>query len=109
MPDDELCSLYQRARALIFPQEEDFGIVAVEAQACGCPVIAFAAGGAMEIVQQDTGLFVEEQDVDAFEAAMRESLNWSIEGQACRANAERFSCSIFDELIWKEVRLLLGD
>ena len=108
VPDDELRSLYQRAKALVFPQEEDFGIVAVEAQACGCPVIALASGGAMEIIQEGTGLFVEDQNVDAFEAAMRESASWSIKGEACRTNAERFSCSIFDDLIWQEVKSLLG-
>lgn len=106
--DEDLLLLYQRARALVFPQEEDFGIVAAEAQACGCPVIAFASGGAIEIIQDDTGLFVETQDVDAFEAAMRESANWSIQSVACRANAERFSCRIFDDLIWQEVQSLLG-
>ncbi|MCH2154272.1 MAG: glycosyltransferase [Phycisphaerales bacterium] len=107
VPDDELLSLYQRAKALIFPQEEDFGIVAVEAQACGCPVIAYASGGALEIIRDDTGLFVEQQEVEAFESAMRESANWSIQGEACRANAERFSCRIFDDLIWQEVQSLL--
>ncbi len=57
--DPELRKLYARARALIFPTEEDFGIVPVEAQAAGTPVIAFAKGGALESVR--TGVFFEEQ------------------------------------------------
>ncbi|MDG2423637.1 MAG: glycosyltransferase [Phycisphaerales bacterium] len=108
VPDEELLSLYRRAKALLFPQEEDFGIVAVEAQASGCPVIALARGGATEIVQDDTGLFVEEQSVESFSAAMTEAGDWSISSEACRKNAGRFSCEIFDQAIEQEVMDLLG-
>ncbi|MEE2906350.1 MAG: glycosyltransferase [Planctomycetota bacterium] len=107
VPDEELIALYRRARALLFPQEEDFGIVAVEAQACGCPVIALARGGAMEIIRDNTGLFVDAQSTEAFSAAMDESTGWSITAEACRANAERFSCEIFDHAIEQEIADLL--
>jgi glycosyltransferase involved in cell wall biosynthesis len=46
----EISTLYQNARALLFPQEEDFGIVPLEAMACGTPVIAYRKGGALETV-----------------------------------------------------------
>jgi len=58
LTDGELLSYYQNCEAVIFPQEEDFGIVPLEAQACGKPVIAFGAGGAKEtVIEGKTGLF----------------------------------------------------
>ena len=54
-PDEAVRDHLRRCRALIFPGEEDFGIVPVEAQACGTPVIAFARGGAMETVVPFSG------------------------------------------------------
>ncbi|AEG61873.1 glycosyltransferase [Desulforamulus ruminis] len=66
VPDDELRSLYQRCRAFVFPGEEDFGIMPLEAQACGRPVIAFGRGGALEtVVEGITGIFFEEQSADS--------------------------------------------
>jgi glycosyltransferase involved in cell wall biosynthesis len=60
--DEELKDYYAHCQAFIFPQEEDFGITAVEAMAAGRPVIAYQAGGALEIVQAGiTGLFFKEQ------------------------------------------------
>lgn len=62
LTDEELISYYQNCQALIFPQEEDFGIVPLEAQACGKPVIAFRAGGSTEtIIEGKTGFFFEKQ------------------------------------------------
>jgi glycosyltransferase involved in cell wall biosynthesis len=61
LSNDELRSYYQTARALIFPGEEDFGIVPVEAMAAGCPIIALRRGGALEtVVENKTGLFFDE-------------------------------------------------
>ncbi|MBI3252159.1 MAG: glycosyltransferase [Candidatus Omnitrophica bacterium] len=82
---------YRRARALIFPGEEDFGIVPVEAQACGRPVIAYAAGGALETVKDHkTGLFFSEQTeaslIDAVSAFERRA--W--DPAEARANAISF-------------------
>lgn len=63
---DETRRLLHGARALIFPAEEDFGIVPVEAMAAGCPVIAYGAGGALETVEDGlSGLFFHEQSVEA--------------------------------------------
>lgn len=66
LSDSEIRSYYQRAQALIFPGIEDFGIVPLEAQACGTPVIAFKGGGALEtVIEGETGLFFQPQTSDA--------------------------------------------
>jgi glycosyltransferase involved in cell wall biosynthesis len=83
---------------LIFPGLEDFGIAAVEAQACGRPVIAFAAGGALEtVVPGETGCLFQEQNADALAEAVSQSkaVSWSVE--RIRANALNFSKDIFLE------------
>src|SRR4030095_198082 len=68
--EDCLRDLYRRARAVLFPQVEDFGLVAVEEQACGCPVIAFASGGAVETLTPASGLLVRDQSVPTWVAAI---------------------------------------
>lgn len=69
--DDEVMDYLQRCRALIFCAEEDFGIIPVEAQACGRPVIAFGKGGALEtVVDGKTGVFFGHQSADALMIAM---------------------------------------
>ena len=57
--DEELRALYRGATALVYPCVEDFGIVMAEAQACGTPVIGVDAGGALDIVREETGWLVE--------------------------------------------------
>jgi glycosyltransferase involved in cell wall biosynthesis len=96
--DGEIDHYLARCRALIFPGLEDFGIAAVEAQACGRPVIAFAGGGALEtVIPGETGLFFEEQTADGLLEAVRRSgtVNWSAE--RIRANALKFSREVFIE------------
>jgi glycosyltransferase involved in cell wall biosynthesis len=101
--DAELSDLYARCRALVYPQEEDFGIVAVEAQAAGAPVIAFGRGGAAETVlpidgpAAPTGIWFHEQTADALCEAVRrfESLESCFDPKAIRAHAERFSVARF--------------
>lgn len=88
----------QKAKAFIFAAEEDFGIVPVEAQACGTPVIAFGKGGALETVkdlshEEPTGLFFQEQTIESIVEAIKafeENSNLFIP-QSCRKNAEQFS------------------
>jgi glycosyltransferase involved in cell wall biosynthesis len=118
--DAELARLYARCRALIYPQEEDFGIVAVEAQACGRPVIALGRGGALETVvplcsgppatEAVTGLHFQPQTADALVAAIRrfEAERHTFDPQAIRAHAERFSPARFRAEIGREVELVLA-
>jgi glycosyltransferase involved in cell wall biosynthesis len=94
----ELVPLMQRARAFVHAAEEDFGIALVEAQAAGTPVIAFAGGGAAEIVRgldtaAPTGVLFDTQSGAALVAAIErfEALGPRIEAQACRSNAARFA------------------
>ncbi|AEF84830.1 glycosyltransferase, family 1 [Treponema primitia ZAS-2] len=69
--DEEIRGLYSRAKALLFPGIEDFGIVPVEANAAGCPVIAFRKGGVLDTVKENgTGLFFDEQSTDSLIEAM---------------------------------------
>lgn len=91
-PEAVLRDHYRRARALLFPGEEDFGIVPVEMQACGGFVIAYGKGGALETVMDgETGLFFGRQKADSLAEAMRcfETAAWNPD--APRKNAERFS------------------
>src|SRR6185295_16130348 len=106
-PEDTMRDYMQRASAFIFAAEEDFGIVVVEAQACGTPVIAYAKGGATEtVIDGQTGTFFQKQTpesileaVHAFEARGAE---WDPE--LIRQNAERFSIARFREQFLELVR-----
>jgi len=92
--DAALRNLYRTARLFVFPQVEDFGITAVEALACGTPVLARHAGGALDIVTADTGAFFEQPDPHQIaRAAQRIPAD---PADACRENALRFSESKFD-------------
>ena len=103
--DEKLCDLYRRARALLFPGREDFGMVPVEAQACGRPVICYAAGGALEsVVAGQTGVYFQAQTISALLDAVQraESINWDTD--AIRQNSLSFSRSHFQV----KMRALLG-
>lgn len=100
--DDELRLLYQRCKAFIHPQIEDFGISAVEAQAAGAPVIAFRAGGAMEtVVDGETGLFFDAQASEDLARVLLEFERRSAElkSATCRANSQRFTERNFRERV----------
>lgn len=93
---EELRSLYQNCKALIVTQEEDFGIAAVEAQACGKPVIAYQRGGVKEIiVEGSTGSTYKDQTPASLKDAMRASSKVKWDRAVCRKNALRFSMSHF--------------
>ena len=94
--DETVRDLYRTCRCLVFPGEEDFGIVPGEAQACGCPVVAFARGGALESVAEGvSGVFFAQQTEESLLEAVAkcDQLRW--DAQAIRKNAERFSAQAF--------------
>ncbi len=94
--DQELVDLYAHARALILPNVEEFGIAAVEAQASGRPVIAAAAGGALETVKEGvTGRLVPPGDAPALERTLREFDGREFDAGAIRQHAEHFSAAAF--------------
>lgn len=97
----EKLKFYQECRALIFPGEEDFGIVPLEAQACGRPVIAYGKGGALETITGDTGVFFFEQTEEALARAVVEfeSRENTFEADKIRKHALRFDRSLFKEKI----------
>jgi glycosyltransferase involved in cell wall biosynthesis len=90
--DGHLRILYSNAKALIFPQIEDFGLVAAEAQACGLPVLAYGKGGATEIVKNgETGLFFGEQTVEAIIDSVLEAEHTKFDRAVIANSALRFS------------------
>jgi glycosyltransferase involved in cell wall biosynthesis len=94
--DQELAGLYARARALIVPNVEEFGIAAVEAQAAGRPVLALGEGGALEtVVDGVTGTLVAGGNPADFAEAMREVAFERFDPAAARENAERFNAATF--------------
>jgi glycosyltransferase involved in cell wall biosynthesis len=109
-PFEVLKDYMQRAKAFVFAAEEDFGLVSVEAQACGTPVIAFGKGGTLETVipvgeDNPTGVYFDQQTVpsllDALDRFDRQRA--LITPSACRMNAERFSAAIFRHEFMLEV------
>lgn len=87
----------QRARAFVFAAEEDFGIIPVEAQACGTPVIAYAKGGALEtVIEGRTGVFFREQtELSIQQAVQAFEEQFIAEPAVIRAHAENFSSDVF--------------
>ncbi|MFZ2114015.1 MAG: glycosyltransferase [Solirubrobacteraceae bacterium] len=89
--DAERDALMSSARALLFPGEEDFGIVPVEAQAAGLPVIAYEVGGASEtVIDGGTGVLFEQQSALGLTGAIERFEGLELAEQAIRQNAERF-------------------
>ena len=90
--DEKLRELYRRCRALIFPGLEDFGMVPVEAQACGRPVICYGAGGALEtVIDGVTGVHFRPRTPEAILAAVERFENTTWSGARIRENSLRFS------------------
>lgn len=109
--DRQLAQLYAQCKALIFPCEEDFGIVPVEAQASGRPVIAYSKGGALEtVVPGKTGLFFSEQTPEALNEAVRRFERMeSFDPEIIRRHAERFGKERFQREIREHLEWCLQD
>jgi glycosyltransferase involved in cell wall biosynthesis len=90
--DQEVAAALTTAQGFIFPQEEDFGIVQLEAMAAGTPVIAFAKGGALDVViEGKTGIFFLEQTAESLEAAIKKAQTTRFAPKVLQAHAEQFS------------------
>jgi glycosyltransferase involved in cell wall biosynthesis len=97
-PFEVLHNYMMNAKAFVFAAEEDFGIVPLEAQACGTPVIAFKKGGALETVLEDiTGVFFEHQTIESLQQAIFkfENIHQNFDSSLIRKNAERFGTDVF--------------
>jgi len=94
--DKELVKLAQSAKGFLFPNEEDFGISAVEALAAGTPVIAYAKGGALDIIQDgETGVLFQKQTVDSLVKAIQRFETLSFLPATLHRKAKRFDKGFF--------------
>ncbi len=109
-PDAAILAMYQRCRLLVFPGEEDFGIVPVEAQACGKPVVAFGRGGATEtLVDGQTAMFFSEQTASALREAVERAADQPWDMAVIRRNAERFGVKRFIAGMAQSIRACLAE
>jgi glycosyltransferase involved in cell wall biosynthesis len=102
--DQELLDLYTGCRALLFPQEEDYGLAPLEVQASGRPVVAYARGGALEtVVDGETGVLFSEQDPEALVEAVLKAESIKFDPISIRRHAARFDvdtfCRSFEDFI----------
>jgi glycosyltransferase involved in cell wall biosynthesis len=103
LADAELIPLMQDAAAVVFPSHDDFGLVPVEAMACGTPVIAFAGGGALEtVIPGVTGSLFGSQTSDALKQAITAFDSGAFDRKTIRAHAERWNPNRFREEILAE-------
>ena len=104
VPDDQLLMVYKGARALLFPQEEDFGITPLEAAACGKPTIAYGVGGVLETVENRvTGVFFKEQTKESLIGAIGRFERMEFNPARIRVHAEKFSREGFKQKIEEAV------
>ncbi len=98
LTDDKLSDYYKNCRALIFPGKEDFGLVMVEAQSSGKPVLGFRGGGALEIIKEGvTGEFFDEQTPDSLKRVLKSFDDKRYNSKLCRENSEKFSFGQFEK------------
>lgn len=107
--DNEIRQLYAGAKAFIMANEEDFGMVMAEANACGTPVIAYDAGGAKEIVQDGaTGLFFKDQSPESLIGAIQRLQGMKVDRAKISQTAQRFSRAKFINAIRDSIDQLLS-
>ncbi len=108
--DQDVDSLMGRAKALLFPGEEDFGITPVEMQATGRPVVAYGRGGVLDsVIHGETGWLFSEQTVDSLVQAMQDAEKVSWDAERLRFHAEAFRPEVFRERFREAVLAPLGD
>jgi len=97
--DEEKADLLFKTKALIFPvKDEDFGIVPIEANAAGCPVLAFAGGGVLEtVVDGKTGRLFREYTSEALQEELEKWDTYSFEPKVCREQSQKFSFEVFED------------
>lgn len=113
LPSSEFVKILATSRALIFPGEEDFGMIPVEVMALGTPVIAYGKGGALETVldsgnpKTSTGLFFEKQSVDSMQQALNQFMAQEQDYQAdfIHQHAQQFSEAVFLEKMKEQVKV----
>ncbi len=94
--DEQLCKCYRDCRALIFPGEEDYGLVPLEAQACGKPVVAYRAGGVLETVEEGVGgVFFDRQAPEALIEAVAKLESFTFDPADIRRHASKFDVGTF--------------
>lgn len=102
--DQKLKDLYANAKALIFPQIEDFGITPLESMSSGRPVVAFNQGGALEtVIDGKTGTFFEEQNVPHLKAAIEKCEKTTWDSKKIREHAKKFDEKVFEKELYEYV------
>lgn len=110
LPDERIRELYRGCRLLVFPGQEDFGLVPLEGMACGRPVVAFARGGALETVKQDaTGILFHDQSEESLIKAVDQCAASEWDAAAIRAHAEQFGENAFIGGLARSVERCLQD
>ena len=100
VPDEDLPDLFARCRAFMFPGEEDFGIAPIQAMAAGRPVIAYAAGGALDtVIPGKTGYLFAEQRVESIIEAVEAFEPTAVDTTIIRQHAEQFDTAVFQQKI----------
>ncbi len=96
LSDEMVVRILAGCRGLIIPGEEDFGLISLEAQALGKPVVAFQKGGVLEtVIEGKTGIFFEEQSVESLKNALVKFQSVKINSDDCRQNAKKFDKNHF--------------
>lgn len=107
--DQEMRHLYANCRALLFPSDEDFGLIPVEAQASGRPVIAYRSGGALEtIIDGETGLFFDEQNESSLIEAIQRFERMTFRPERSRENAMIFDTSVFRKRFFNYIQNIIS-
>lgn len=108
--DKKLAEIYANAKAVIFPQVEDFGIVPLESMACGVPVIAYRAGGVLETIKKKiSGIFFEKQTVDDLKDAVMKFEKLKFNSQEIKSYVEQFDKKEFGRKMKAYINRYLND